>query len=853
MENSVSVSNAPNGVFVVDKDGHATEKMDGDTIPMEHTTGEMDGEVLSTSESSQHLKGFKLFVTLLGLCFAVFCVALDNTIIAIKNLHDFGWYGIFTSHNFYQNLVSALFLSPTGATKLFDAAADGYCRGEGVGFVHVKKFSGAIADGDHVLGVIAGSAVNQSQNCTAITVPHHGSQSHSLKHMALAHPLEIPLNLKAFVKSSGVVIARSRSMSLLIPLQAHFSTLNPKIPALEPDKMVTPRNTADWTAQFNVACINNYGAAGSNATMIVTQAPSRRLESLNVALPKRHQRKFPVHISANTKGALNATCRALSKPKPIVLVFGGQSTNRAGLNRGIFDVSILLQRYLDDCDHTLRSLNLTTLYPGIFTLEPIHDVVKLHSFLFSLQYATAMAWIECGVKPAVLGPERRAMVTIDADIQAVMEIIADMKSAGHNMEIACFNGPTSHVRVGRQASTEHLETLFAARKAVKSPVKYKVLKVTHGYHSVFTEPLISHLNKLAGNVSYGEPIYEVETYSDRHSWAQIEPHLVAEHTRVPVYFGQAINRIQCLLGPCPWLETGSGSPAIAIVRRALAPESVSSHTLQPMQLGNDRPTALLADAIWIDHAALPSDAPPSKVDSGRDPDLLTFVRFLDPLKRQEELLVDTRSTEWKLYVQGPAFLAESFCPAPLYVELVAPAIKTLAPELSFGASLRIDNLDIMSPLGVATDRVVLPNMQRTDGSSGIWGFAVTSHRRGSPKLNKEVTHALGKVSISNSSSSLNDFERYERLVGLDRAENLVAETAADAMQGSMIYKVFSKVVTYADFYKGVRSVYAKGCDVTAISTLPELTQPILGQSTAEPLAMEDFIHVVSLQLNFAML
>ena len=541
-----------------------------------------------------------------------------------------------------------------------------------------------------------------------------------------------------------------------------------------------------------------------------------------------------------------------------------------------------------------------------------------------------MAWIECGVKPAALvghsfgqltalcvsgalrledalrlvtgraaliqehwGPERGAMVSIDADINVVMEIVADMKIAGHKMEIACFNGPTSYVLVGRQASIEHVENFFAAKKAAKSPVKYKVLEVTHGFHSVFTEPLISGLNELAGSISYKQPLYEVETCSDQHSWTQIEPHLVAEHTRLPVYFGQAINRIERRLGHCTWLEAGSGSPVIAMVRRALAPsgDSASSHTLQPVQLGNDSATDILADAVvnlwneghtvqfwpyhrsqsnhyvrlnippyqfekslhwlkWIDHAALPSSVPLSKIESVKDPELLTFARFLDPFKRQAELLVDTGSTEWKLYVQGHAVLAESLCPAPLYIELVARAIKTLAPELSADASLCVDNLDIMSPLGLATDRVVLLDMQRIDESSGSWSFAITSYRRGSPKCDEKVFHTLGKVSwISNSSSSLNDFERYERLVRIDRAETLVADTAADAMQGSMIYKVFSKVVTYAEFYKGVRTVYAKGCDVTATITLPELTQPILGQSRAKPLAMDNFIQVVGLQLN----
>lgn len=621
-------------------------------------------------------------------------------------------------------------------------------------------------------------------------------------------------------------------------------------------------------------------------------------------------------------------CRETSKPKPVVLVFGGQSTNRAGLNRGIYDASLVLRRYLDDCDVILRSMNLTTLYPGIFSLEAVHDVVKLHSFLFSLQYATAMAWIESGVKPAALvghsfgqltalcvsraicledalrlvtgraalmqdhwGSERGTMVSLDADINDVMDIIADMRTAEHAMEIACFNGPTSHVLVGRQRSVEYLQTILAARKPVKSPVKYKVLDVTHGFHSVFTEPLIGPLNKLASTISYRDPVYEIETCSDQQSWTRIDPNLVAEHTRLPVYFGQAVQRLERRLGPCTWLEAGSGSPAIAMVRRALAPESVSCHTLQPIQLGKDHPTELLADAVvnlwneghsinfwpfhrsqsndytqinlppyqfekslhwlkWVDHAVLPSNAPPPRVESDKEPDLLTFVRFLDPLERQAELLVDSGSAEWNLYVQGHAVLAEPLCPAPLYIELVARAVKLLAPNLDVGANLCVESLEIMSPLGLATDQVILLNLQRPDESRTTWDFAVTSRTRVSPKLGNEVTHALGKVSfIPAISNSLNDFERYERLVGFDRAQNLSTDPNAEAMQGSMIYKVFSKVVTYADYYKGVRSVHAKGCDVTATIALPKLKESLFGQSFAKPLAVDNFIQVVGLQLN----
>lgn len=50
--------------------------------------------------------------------------------------------------------------SPTGTSRPFDAAADGTIRGSGGGVVIVRRLDDALADGDPVLAVIAGSAVN---------------------------------------------------------------------------------------------------------------------------------------------------------------------------------------------------------------------------------------------------------------------------------------------------------------------------------------------------------------------------------------------------------------------------------------------------------------------------------------------------------------------------------------------------------------------------------------------------------------------------------------------------------------------------------------------------------------------
>lgn len=112
-----------------------------------------------------------------------------------------GGVNVMTSPALFQNLAAASFLSPTGASRAFDADANGYCRGEGAGLVVLKPLERAITDGDFVLGVIAGSAVNQGSNCTPITVPASESQS-SLYHQALLNSGVDPLEV-SYVEAHG--------------------------------------------------------------------------------------------------------------------------------------------------------------------------------------------------------------------------------------------------------------------------------------------------------------------------------------------------------------------------------------------------------------------------------------------------------------------------------------------------------------------------------------------------------------------------------------------------------------------------------------------------------------------------
>ena len=67
-------------------------------------------------------------------------------------------------------------LAPDGQCKTFDAAADGYVRGEGCGIVVLKRLREAEADGDRILAVIRGSAVNQDGASAGLTVPNGPAQ-----------------------------------------------------------------------------------------------------------------------------------------------------------------------------------------------------------------------------------------------------------------------------------------------------------------------------------------------------------------------------------------------------------------------------------------------------------------------------------------------------------------------------------------------------------------------------------------------------------------------------------------------------------------------------------------------------
>ena len=87
-----------------------------------------------------------------------------------------GGTNILTNPDFTAGLDRGHFLSRTGNCKTFDDDADGYCRGEGVGSIVLKRLEDAIYDGDPIQAVIAGACTNHSAEAESITRPFVDAQ-----------------------------------------------------------------------------------------------------------------------------------------------------------------------------------------------------------------------------------------------------------------------------------------------------------------------------------------------------------------------------------------------------------------------------------------------------------------------------------------------------------------------------------------------------------------------------------------------------------------------------------------------------------------------------------------------------
>src|SRR5215471_18197592 len=74
--------------------------------------------------------------------------------------------------NKYLALAQGEFVSSQGRCESFGEGGDGYVPGEGVGAVLLKPLSRAVADRDHIYGVITATAINHGGKTNGYSVPN---------------------------------------------------------------------------------------------------------------------------------------------------------------------------------------------------------------------------------------------------------------------------------------------------------------------------------------------------------------------------------------------------------------------------------------------------------------------------------------------------------------------------------------------------------------------------------------------------------------------------------------------------------------------------------------------------------
>lgn len=228
----------------------------------------------------------------------------------------------------------AAMLSPRGCCFAFDKRADGYVRGEGAGVIIIKPLTQALKDNDPIHAVIRSTIIHQDSQASTMTVPGRLSQEAMLReayrqanidpsHVSYVEthgsgtPVDDPIEAQAIgnilsqnrtdkhpcfmgsVKTNiGHLEAASGIAGLIktalilknqcIPSNLHFQTPNPAIPFDQLRLKVPIQKEPNLPTEGKplIAAVNSLGFGGTNAHVILEQAPSlKKKQTVNNGKP----------------------------------------------------------------------------------------------------------------------------------------------------------------------------------------------------------------------------------------------------------------------------------------------------------------------------------------------------------------------------------------------------------------------------------------------------------------------------------------------------------------------------------------------------------------------------------------
>jgi len=253
-------------------------------------------------------------------------------------------------------LSKAHMLSPDGRCRTFDAGANGIVRGEGCAVLVFKRLADAQADGDRILAVVLGTAINQDGRSNGITAPNGPAQEAVIREAlersgvkpadidyVEAHGTGTPLGDPIEVRALGAVLGDGRQpgqpvrlgsvktnvghleiaagiaglvkvvLAMVhgeIPPHLHLKDRNPLI-AWDGLPVEVPTERTPWPRPANrgrLAGVSAFGFSGTNVHVVLADPPA---EPDVEAGPER-----PAHVlalSARTPRALRDLTERLER------------------------------------------------------------------------------------------------------------------------------------------------------------------------------------------------------------------------------------------------------------------------------------------------------------------------------------------------------------------------------------------------------------------------------------------------------------------------------------------------------------------------------------------------------------
>ena len=250
-------------------------------------------------------------------------------------------------------------LAADAHSKPFDRHADGFAMGEGCGMVLLKRLADAQAAGDPICAIIRGSAINHDGHSRTVTTPNGQAQCdllrqalrqanlapHQVQYVEahgtgteLGDPIEVfaiadafcqgraeaqagPLAIGSVKSNVGHLNAAAGMAGLFkvvlalqseeLPPTLHINQLNPRIPWQQLG-ITVPTTVTPWPAAGapRIAGLSAFGLSGSNAHLIIEEAPRTQQATRNQAAQAQSNAQPQLFtLSAQSDAALHAYAR----------------------------------------------------------------------------------------------------------------------------------------------------------------------------------------------------------------------------------------------------------------------------------------------------------------------------------------------------------------------------------------------------------------------------------------------------------------------------------------------------------------------------------------------------------------